>query len=199
MAATSNQIMRRKDGRRASYPVAATTRIYEGTLVFVNAAGFAVDVTATGVNGFAGVAVREVDNSSGDAGDLSVEVYCDGDFELVGSGFAQADVHSVAYAEDNFAIGVSISSASVPIGRVIEFVSSTRLVVRIKPTGVGALPVAALTTITPADAVGTPDYAIQAVINSSAYGFASAQELISFLYVVQNLQIRVAQLEARAL
>jgi len=53
-----------------------------------------------------------------------------------------------------------------------------------------------LTTITPADAAGTPDYAIQAVINSSAYGFASAQELISFIYVVRNLQVRVAEIEA---
>ncbi len=56
---------------------------------------------------------------------------------------------------------------------------------------------AALTTVTIADAAGTPDYAISAVINSSAYGFANAQELISFLYVVQNLQQRVAQLETK--
>lgn len=55
---------------------------------------------------------------------------------------------------------------------------------------------AQLTTITPADAAGTPDYAIQAVINSSAYGFASAAELITFIYVVRNLQVRVAELEA---
>ena len=54
-----------------------------------------------------------------------------------------------------------------------------------------------LTGITIADAAGTPDYAIQAVINSSAYGFASAAELITFLYVVKNLQTRVAELEAR--
>lgn len=56
---------------------------------------------------------------------------------------------------------------------------------------------AQLTTITPADAAGTPDYAIQAVINSSAYGFASAAELITFIYVVRNLQVRCAELEAR--
>lgn len=54
-----------------------------------------------------------------------------------------------------------------------------------------------LTTITIADAAGTPDYAIQAVINSSAYGFASAAEAITTLYVIKNLQVRVAELEAR--
>lgn len=54
----------------------------------------------------------------------------------------------------------------------------------------------ALTTITIADAAGTPDYALQAVINSSAYGFASAAEAISTLYVIRNLQVRVAEMEA---
>lgn len=56
---------------------------------------------------------------------------------------------------------------------------------------------AQLTTITIADAAGTPDYALQAVTNTSAYGFASAQEAISTLYVIQNLQTRLAQVEAR--
>lgn len=65
------------------------------------------------------------------------------------------------------------------------------------PCDQGAALTAQLTTITPADAAGTPDYAIQGVINSSAYGFASAQEAVTFLYVVQNLQVRVAELEAR--
>lgn len=56
---------------------------------------------------------------------------------------------------------------------------------------------AALTTVTIADAAGTPDYALQAVINASAWGFASQQEAISTLYVIQNLQQRVAQLETK--
>lgn len=198
MAVTANQIVKKQDGSIRSYPVAASTKIYQGTMVFLTAAGYADDDTNTGTNGFLGIAKEYVDNSSGSAGDLSVEVYTEGDFELVGSGFAQADVGSVVYAEDNFTIGVSISSASVPIGRVTGYVSSTKLIVYIEPTGTGALPVAALTTITPADAAGTPDYAIAAVINSSAYGFASAQEAISVLYVIQNLQRRVLDLEARS-
>ncbi len=61
----------------------------------------------------------------------------------------------------------------------------------------GAALTTQLTTITPADAEGTPDYAIAAVINSSAYGFASAQEAITVLYVIKNLQTRLAEVEAR--
>lgn len=56
---------------------------------------------------------------------------------------------------------------------------------------------AQLTTITPADAAGTPDYSIAAVINSSAYGFSNAAEAITLLYVVRNLQVRMAELESR--
>ncbi len=61
----------------------------------------------------------------------------------------------------------------------------------------GAALTAQLTSITIADAAGTPDYAIQAVINTNAYGFASAQEAITTLYVIQNLQVRLAEVEAR--
>jgi len=55
----------------------------------------------------------------------------------------------------------------------------------------------ALTTLTPADAEGTPDYATAAITNSTPFGFASAQEAITVLYVVANLQTRVNELETK--
>lgn len=54
-----------------------------------------------------------------------------------------------------------------------------------------------LTTITPADAAGTPDYAIAAVTSSSPFGFSNAAEAITLLYVVKNLQVRMGELETR--
>lgn len=63
-------------------------------------------------------------------------------------------------------------------------------------TGQSAAMTAQLTTITPADAAGTPDYAIAAVINSSAYGFTTAGEAITLLYVIKNLQVRMLEVEA---
>lgn len=53
----------------------------------------------------------------------------------------------------------------------------------------------ALTTITHT-APGTADYAIQDLINSSAYGFASKDEGNTVLKVIANLQARVSELEA---
>lgn len=196
MAVTANQIVKRQDGARRSYPVAASTRIYEGTLVFVNASGYADDDTATGVNGFVGVAVAEADNSSGSAGDKVVEVYAEGDFELVGTSLAQTDVGMPAYADDNYAVVNALGSSSVRIGKFVKYVSSTKAVVAIQPSGVGALEVAALTTITHT-APGTPDYAVQDLINSSAYGFVTKDEGNSVLSVIKNLQQRVLDLEAR--
>lgn len=68
----------------------------------------------------------------------------------------------------------------------------------IKANGVqGAALTAQLTTLTPADAEGTPDYAIAAITQTTPYGFASAQEAITVLYVIKNLQVRLAEVEAR--
>lgn len=55
---------------------------------------------------------------------------------------------------------------------------------------------AALTTIT-STAPGTADYAIQDLVNSSAYGFVTKDEGNTVLAVIANLQTRVAQLESK--
>lgn len=54
-----------------------------------------------------------------------------------------------------------------------------------------------LTSITIADAAGTPDYALSALTTSSPYGLATAAEAITLLYVIQNLQVRVGELETK--
>lgn len=196
MAVTENKLIRVQEGCKRSFPVAASTHIYQGTMVFINTSGYASGATATGVNGFAGIAVSEV-NNTGSAGDLEVEVHTEGDFVLVGAGtYSQADVGAVIYGDDNYTISTSIGSTSVPVGRCVDYVSDTELCVAIHPCGDGALPVAALTTITHT-APGTPDYAVQDLINSSAYGFVTKDEGNSVLSVVKNLQVRVADLEAR--
>jgi hypothetical protein len=55
---------------------------------------------------------------------------------------------------------------------------------------------AALTTIT-STAPGTADYAIQDLVNSSAYGFVTKDEGNTVLAVIANLQTRVSQLESK--
>lgn len=196
MAVTASQVITRQDGDKRSYPVAAGIHIYNGTLVYLTAAGYATDVTATGVNGFVGIANHEADNTNGSAGDIQIEVLAEGDFVLVGSGFAQSNVGDIVYGDDNYTIVTSIGSTSVPIGKAVGYVSATKLIVEIKPVNVNALPVAALTTITHT-APGTPDYALQNMTNSSPFGFATQDEANTLLSVVKNLQQRVLDLEQR--
>lgn len=63
------------------------------------------------------------------------------------------------------------------------------------PVAQGAALTAQLTTITHT-APGTPDYAIQNLTTSTPYGFATADEGNTVLYVIANLQARLAQVEA---
>lgn len=93
-------------------------------------------------------------------------------------------------------IGVAYSDPELN-GAVIGTSGGTAGFFGTTPVSKPAANTAALTTVTIADAAGTPDYALQAVINASAWGFASQQEAISTLYVIQNLQQRVAQLETK--
>jgi hypothetical protein len=55
---------------------------------------------------------------------------------------------------------------------------------------------AALTTIT-STAPGTADFAIQDLVNTSAYGFVTKDEGNTVLAVIANLQTRVAELESK--
>jgi hypothetical protein len=60
----------------------------------------------------------------------------------------------------------------------------------------GAALTAQLTTITHT-APGTPDYALQDLVQNTGFGFATADEGNTLLSVVKNLQTRLAEVEAR--
>jgi hypothetical protein len=133
MAVTANQLIKKQDGCLQSYPVAASTHIYQGTLVFINSTGYADDDTASGANRFAGVAKFEVDNSSGANGDLTVEVNETGEYELTVSSMTQAKVSTDAYATDNYTVVSGYSANGVKIGKLNGYVSSTKGIVAIEP------------------------------------------------------------------
>ena len=129
MAVTANKLIKQQAGCKQSYPAAGSTHFYQGCLSFINASGYIDDDTASGVNRFAGINVGEVDNSSGSNGDLNVEVLTDVAVELVGSGFSQASVGKDAYATDNYTVSAGIAANGVYCGRIVEYVSSTKVIV----------------------------------------------------------------------
>lgn len=166
MAVTANQVTRRQDGNRVGLPVAASTKLYEGTMAFINSTGYADDDTASGANEFAGIVISYVDNSGGSAGDLNCELWTTGVFELAGAGtYTQADVGKPVYATDNYTISLT---SGVYIGTVARFVSATVLGVRIEVTasevtGSGAtftpyIPLAAQQALSGAGAINITSY-----------------------------------------
>ena len=60
----------------------------------------------------------------------------------------------------------------------------------------GAALTAQLTSITHT-APGTPDYAVQGLTSTTPFGFVTADEGNTVLSVILNLQVRLAQVEAR--
>lgn len=136
MAVTANQDFKRQEGCRVGYPVAASTTLYENTLAFISATGYLDDDTATGVNRFAGVNIHFTDNSAGSAGEKRAEVYADGVFELVGTGFTQASVGLGVFASDNYTVTTAPSASGVYIGECVGYVSATKILVMIHVNGV---------------------------------------------------------------
>lgn len=133
MASTQNQLIKsRNPGGKVAIPSAASIRHYQGCAVFsIAASGYATDAIAAGANAFMGIAIAECDNSAGAAGDKKVEVYTGGEFELQGSSLTQALVGDKIYMSDNFtATGTSTNNTLV--GRCTEFISSTRIMVKLE-------------------------------------------------------------------
>jgi predicted RecA/RadA family phage recombinase len=136
MSVAANQLIQAQNpGSRVKAPVAASEHIYQGTLCFWERTsgageGYLCDDDDGGANNFAGVAVAEVDNEGGDAGDKNAELFTSGAFVFEGTGFTQAIVGDKAYASDNFTVTGS-SSSTTYIGTFKEFISSTKMRVEI--------------------------------------------------------------------
>lgn len=117
------------DGRRFRDPVAATMRIFAGSMVALNASGFAVKAvpSATRVRG---VALAEADNSTGAAGDKAVDIER-GAFLFrndTTNAVTRAHIGASVYVVDDNTVGSSATSTIVagkcldvtPEGVVVE-------------------------------------------------------------------------------
>ena len=131
-ALAANKDVVEKDGKLLSHPVVASDIIYKGALVKHNAAGYLAPCAAEAGSSFAGIAYEQVDNSAGAAGDLSCRVIKEGAFLLEGTGFVQADVGSKVYATDDQTITLVPLAGSQLVGVIEQFVSSTKVYVKIK-------------------------------------------------------------------
>ena len=101
--------------------MAASSRIFAGSLVMLNAAGFAVSgVTATGLT-YAGRAEEFVDNTSGAAGAARVAVRRNKAFKWTNDGsIAQAQLLKNAYVVDDGTVAATDGGGTRSIaGRIV--------------------------------------------------------------------------------
>lgn len=104
VALTEARLTPHRSGDTIAAGVAADTRIFEGALVCLNAAGTATK-GATALNLIAaGIAVSEADNTGGSAGDVTVEIR-KGIFRFANSAAADAitaaEIGDTAYVVDD--------------------------------------------------------------------------------------------------
>lgn len=137
MASTTTDIVtRRRDGTTLSEPVAAAETLYGGTLVCRNASGYAVDGEDANNLVFAGIARAAVDNASGSAGDLNVELWEDGVFLVKAIGLTADDVGRECFLLDNQTVALAGGSGldyHIRVGVIDEVVSATQAWVRLQP------------------------------------------------------------------
>jgi len=123
MALTNDRNTPLKDGELVSVPAAAV-KIYAGSLVAINAAGFATPGAVATTLKYFGRAEQQVDNSAGAAGDKSVLVRRKKAFKWLNHGadaIVQADLGATCYIVDDQTVaktnGINTRSAA---GKVIQ-------------------------------------------------------------------------------
>ena len=126
---------RRQEGVILPFAVEEATKILEGALVSVNAAGYAVNATDAANDRVVGVATKTADNTSGADGDIHVEVWTDGVHDFV-SGFSAtiANVGDKVYVVDNQTVDLAATTTNdVLVGIVVGVESTSKVRVRLTP------------------------------------------------------------------
>lgn len=126
MTALSAAFNRQKRGisKIISLPLDASAKIYKGGLVAINTSGYAVPGASTTAFIIAGVAVETVDNTSGAAGALRIQVEFGAEFLFVASSITQAMLGTAMFAVDDNTVDET-DSDNIFAGILTEYVSTT--------------------------------------------------------------------------
>lgn len=131
------------DGRHfVDFPVAASTAIYAGGFVGVNASGDLVmhapeDLTAAqGTHRFAGIAQQHIASQTA-AGDAKCRVLTEGIITHALASATKADVGKSVYVTDSQTIALTGACSIDVIGKIINLDSSGNVDVRLNPFGTG--------------------------------------------------------------
>ena len=126
-ALTRDRATSYREGIEVEFPVAAATKIYAGSMVCVNAAGFAVPAADTSGYRFAGVALEQVDNTAGADGVKMIRLRRTGVFEFDAAALSQAKVGNAMYSVNDQTFGDTGSVTNhIAVGVLVKYVSATK-------------------------------------------------------------------------
>lgn len=121
-----------------AYPVAASTKLYKGGMVSLNASGYAIPAADTASTIVIGVADEYVDNSAGANGAKWVRVVSGRAFKFAASSITQAMVGTTMCVVDDQTFDDAAGPTNdIACGRLVEYISATEGWVYIPKGGCG--------------------------------------------------------------
>jgi predicted RecA/RadA family phage recombinase len=126
-ALTRDRATAYREGLEMEFRVAAAAKIYAGSMVCLNAAGYAVPAADTSGYRFAGVALEQADNSAGADGAQVVRLRRSGVFEFNAANLSQALVGNAMYAVDDQTFADAGGAANdIKVGVLVKYVAATK-------------------------------------------------------------------------
>jgi hypothetical protein len=134
-ALSADKALQYTEGVELSFPVVAADIIYACSLVCVNAAGYALPGSDTAGLIFQGIAVEQVDNSLGDAGDKTVVLRRRGLIKMtLGTAISQANVGDNVFLVDDESVDIAAQTTNdIFCGIIAGYIDSTHAWVDIEP------------------------------------------------------------------
>ena len=139
-ALTEDRNTPQRDGRTYSFEVAGSTKIYAGSLVALNSSGYATPGATSTTLVAVGMAIEQVDNSSGSDGDENVTVQA-GIFRFGnstgGDEITIAEIGDACYIVDDQTVAKTDGTSTRSVAGIVVDVDSTGVWVLIEPRSVG--------------------------------------------------------------
>lgn len=119
-------------------PIAASTKLYQGGIVCLNASGLAVPGSVSTTLKAMGVALKTYDNSSGGASAFNIEARAGVHWfnsGTAGDTIAQANVGALCYIMDDNTVGLTTGGATRSIaGTIVDVDATLGIAVRVSLT-----------------------------------------------------------------
>ena len=128
-ALTESNARDAKDSKLVPYGVLTNKIIYRSALVMLDAAGFLQPCTQLVGAVFAGVSRDEVDMTGLTSGDYKALVETKDAFYVNIAAAAVVNIGDIVYALDDNTVELVATLNSVPVGKIIEVVSATKVLV----------------------------------------------------------------------